>query len=715
MTSRRELLALFAATSLIRQAVSGQETPLRGLYRDYSRCLPDYLAELAGTAYRARNQELQKLGNVAAIQERQAWVSETFWRLVGGMPERSPLNARTLGAFERPGYRVEKVLYESQPELHISANLYVPTTGKPPYPGILFQMGHSTNGKAYVQYQRCCQGLARLGYVVLGFDPMGQGERTYYPGGKPFESAIGADEEHTRPGRQMLLYGDTSTRLQTWDSVRSLDYLAAHPLVDPKRLASTGQSGGGTNTMLLAAIDNRLAAAAISCPNTENVAAAVFNSPGSTDDAEQNFINAGPAGFARWDLLYPFAPKPLLVALSERDFFGTYSSQYIQNGLEEFGKLKQVYSTMGNGDHIEWYSTALPHGLAHDMRMQIYRWMQRWLQPEAAIPSVEPETSPETDETLYVAKSGSVLVDFGGATPFSINNARNVTRTPQDLRTLLALEELPGAPLTLLRKASYVDVGIEAVEVESAPHVWVPAYLFQPAKPRSQPAIILVLHPSGRTDWREGGLYHQLAAGGCTVCAPDLRNQGDLRPEFGRGARGHAASHNSEEHYAWASLILGKPLLGQRVADVLALVNGLVTREDFPGRRLLIAAQGFTTVPALCAAALDPRIGGLYLSGGLVSFENLVATRNYDHPFGNFVPDWLNHTDLPEIARSLAPRPVSITGAVDGAGKLISVSQAKAAHTKGDLPPHIQILPREPWDAATILSSTPAKQLGAPG
>jgi hypothetical protein len=113
-------------------------------------------------------------------------------------------------------------------------------------------MGHTLNGKGDGTYQLSCQTLAGLGYLVLGFDPMGQGERTYYPDTVPSRSRLGADEEHTYPGRQMVLKGITSTRLQTWDSVRSLDYLASHPLVDPNRLASTGQSGGGTTTMMLA-------------------------------------------------------------------------------------------------------------------------------------------------------------------------------------------------------------------------------------------------------------------------------------------------------------------------------------------------------------------------------------------------------------------------------------------------------------------------------
>ena len=135
--------------------------------------------------------------------------------------------------------------------------------------------------------------------------------------------------------------------MQVWDAVRSLDYLAAHPLVDPKRLASTGQSGGGTQTMHLLAADDRLAAAVVCSGNTENVACANFNPPGSTDDAEQDFVYSGPVGFDRWDVFYPFAPKPLLITVSDKDSFGTYSSNYISSGWEEFQKLRKVYALAG--------------------------------------------------------------------------------------------------------------------------------------------------------------------------------------------------------------------------------------------------------------------------------------------------------------------------------------------------------------------------------
>ena len=179
MPNRREFLALTATGALLKQSAAAQTADPRGLYRDYARCLPEFLSDLAEAAYKLRNTEIARLTTSAAIRVRQQWVRETFWRLAGGMPERTPLNPRTVGSFDRAGYRLEKVVYESQPGFHVAANLYIPTTDKPPYPGVLFQMGHSTNGKASVVYQQCCQGLARLGYVVLAFDPMGQGERTY--------------------------------------------------------------------------------------------------------------------------------------------------------------------------------------------------------------------------------------------------------------------------------------------------------------------------------------------------------------------------------------------------------------------------------------------------------------------------------------------------------------------------------------------------------
>jgi hypothetical protein len=150
MLTRRRMIAATLAAPALRAQIG---------YRDYARCLPDYLSSLAAAVYSRRNQRLAALRTPADIRSYQAWARTTFTRLVGTLPERSPLNIRTLGAIERDRYRVEKLVYESRPGLFVTVNLYLPKTGAGPYPGVLFQMGHSAPGKAYPLYQRCCQGL----------------------------------------------------------------------------------------------------------------------------------------------------------------------------------------------------------------------------------------------------------------------------------------------------------------------------------------------------------------------------------------------------------------------------------------------------------------------------------------------------------------------------------------------------------------------------
>ncbi len=674
-------------------------------YRDYSRCLPDFLDELAAHAYEARNQKIFALTTPAAVRQHQQWSRETFWKLVGGAPERTPLNVRSVGGFEREHYRVEKLLYESQPNLYVPANLYIPKSLKPPFPGILFQMGHTPNGKAGDTYQRCCQGLSQLGYLVLGFDPMGQGERIYYPDASGIKSRLShQDEEHSHAGRQMLLVGDSATRMHAWDAVRSLDVLASHPLVDPKRIGATGQSGGGTTTMFLSAVDDRIAAAVVCSGITENFACANFNAPGSIDDAEQNFVGSGPSGFDRWDLLYPLAPKPLLVSVSDKDFFGTYSPRYISSGWEEFQKLRKVYAVLGREDQIAWGGTPLPHGLSYDTRLQVYSWFGRWLKGEIGRVEVEPQTAVEEDATLWVSASGNVTrARSGGATPFSLTLAAmpktSRTQSPESLKTLLGTEMPPrGLAASVLKRVPSDGCRIEALEIPSAAQVWLPAWLIRPTRVPVK-SVLLLLEPAGRNyghRWQQDGLYQTLATNGHIVCIPDLRGVGDLTPELERGAAAYGEDHKSEESWAWASLILGKPLLGQRVTDILAALEALRHHDGVAGLPLIVAARGEWTVPMQFAAALDSNFAALYLSGGLLSYRNIVETENYTHPFANFVPGILHHTDLTELP---GPKRVVLGGVVDSAGNAVPVDVVRTAYSAAA---NVEVVADARWDTATL-------------
>jgi dienelactone hydrolase len=667
-------------------------------YRNYPRVVPDFLARLAREAYEKRNRELARLTSADTIGARQRWARETFWNIIGGQPPRTPLNIRSTGSFTRAKYRVERLLYESQPNLHVSANLYIPTFTQPPFPGILFQMGHAPNGKASATYQSCCQGLVQLGFLVLAFDPMGQGERIYYPDASGTRTRLSSpDEEHSVAGRQMLLAGDSASRLQVWDAIRSLDVLEAHPLVDKKRLATTGQSGGGTLSMFLIAGDDRLAAAVVCSGNTENFACANFNAPGSTDDAEQNFPGSGPLGWDRWDLLYPFAPKPLLITVSDRDFFGTYSSNYVSSGWEEFQKLKRIYETLERGERLAWDSTPLPHGLSYDTRLLTYNWLNLWLRGENKATAEEPPVNLEPDETLWASPNGNVVRSFGGETPFELTRKRKIVRAAGSLEQALNVirPERDLRPI-LLKRVPARKAGIEAIEVQTEPGVWVPAWVFMPKEPNPSKPSLLLLEPAGRSNrWHEGDMYLALAQQGYVVCVPDLRAVGDLTPEVSRGAEHYARGHDAEDDYAWASLILGRPLLGQRVTDILALSAALARY----GRRVVVGAQGKMTVPAAIAAYLDKTIDSIYLSGGLISFRSLLETEAYKHPFANFAPRILEYPDLPEIMRSLAPRKAILAGVVDAAGKPLAPKTVADEHENAR---HIAIKVPASWEPSSF-------------
>ncbi|HXJ39660.1 MAG TPA: hypothetical protein VNH18_10300, partial [Bryobacteraceae bacterium] len=585
------------------------------------------------------------------------------------------------------------------------------TTGRPPYPGILFQLGHSGNGKAWDAYQRACQGLARLGFLVLAFDPAGQGERIYYPDSTGLKTRLtgGPDAEHTRPGKQMLLTGATCAAFQLWDAIRSLDYLERHPLVDPKNLASTGQSGGATLTMLLTAVDDRLKAAAVFSGNTENLACKDFLPPGSTDDAEQNFIGSGPLGFDRWDSLYPFAPKPLLISVSDKDSFGTYSPNYVSDSWEEYQKLAHIYRLLGSPNLLSWADTPLPHGLSYDSRLQMYNWFLRHLKGAGEPIDKEPEVTPESDSKLWASKTGNLVQSLGGETPFTLTRQRAATlrraETPLPLGQLLGVERTrpQSAPISLRRVPSQGGVSIEALDIPSVADVNLPAWLFRPAKDNPDTPILLILHPGGRNAaWHEGELCQQLALGGLTVCAADVRGVGDLSPEFSSGAPGYARSHESEEAYAWSSLILGRPLLGQRVTDILAATRALLTGLNLRGRRIAVAAYGKMTVPALFAAALAPEIDRVYLAGGLSSCGSIVQTEDYSHSFANFVPNLLSYTDLPEIVAGLAPRKVVIAGAVDAGDVIHSGGEIHKIYEQAVNRGHLDLRETANWTAKAL-------------
>ena len=135
-----------------------------------------YLLKLCNEAFERRDANYEKLKTPEQCADYQARMKAFFLEQLGGFPERTPLNAKVVGSQTRDGYRIEKVIFESQPKHFVTGVVYLPLT-KGPYPGVIVPCGHSANGKAADPYQRACILLAKNGIAAFCYDPIGQGER----------------------------------------------------------------------------------------------------------------------------------------------------------------------------------------------------------------------------------------------------------------------------------------------------------------------------------------------------------------------------------------------------------------------------------------------------------------------------------------------------------------------------------------------------------
>ena len=336
----------------------------------------------------AAKQALQTKADAEAyVQSVRAKIRTCF----GPEPERTPLNPRVTGVVERDAYRIEKVIFDSRPGFPVTANLYLPTGRSQRVPGVVGTCGHSTNGKAEKAYQSFAQGLARMGYACLIYDPLGQGERLQYVK-EDLSPRFGAGvTEHLIAGNQQFLVGEFLGMWRAWDGIRALDYLLTRPEVDPQQIGVTGNSGGGTMTTWLCGVEQRWSMAAPSCfvttfrRNMENELPA---------DTEQCPPQALALGLDHDDFLAALAPKPIIILGKERDYFDA-------RGVEEaHARLRRLYELLGVPDQIGVFIGPTTHGYTQENREAMYRWFNQVTKVSEA--TAEPPLTLEEDQTAVV-------------------------------------------------------------------------------------------------------------------------------------------------------------------------------------------------------------------------------------------------------------------------------------------------------------------------
>jgi cephalosporin-C deacetylase-like acetyl esterase len=678
-------------SSGVRQAgAPGVELTAEGALPDYTHDLERYLIRVANDARARRNQIINAISTPQDVVGRQKAVVSELWKMLGGPFDRTPLNPRVTGIVERPGYRIEKLTFESRPRLYVTANLYVPT-GPGRHPAILSPLGHSTNGKAWPSYQKLFTNLARKGYVVLAYDPFGQGERIEYPGSRPGQSAIsgGGTGEHEYAGRRLILLGANFGAFRAWDGIRGIDYLLTRPEVDPERIGCCGQSGGATLTQFLAALDSRIRAAVVSEGNTENLAQVDVEPPGSADDAEQNIVPALARGIDRADLLYAFAPKPLLVLVTLHDAGHTYSPEYVSGSRDLVDEYKRAYAILGADDRVALQATTVSHGYVYEMRRATYSWFNQWLDMTDAGDG-ETSQAVESDATLYVTTTGFVTTSFRGETALSLTRqmAESVqpeaSRSADDVRArvrdVLGIEESPDAPVTAHIIATIRKPGYKAEQFEfiSDREIRTPGWVLTPdgAGP-STPTVVYVGEAAAWSAIAEDAFAERLCAkGGCRVAVIDVRGRGDCAIAYPTRGRFYFPERIPDEAYlTWFTLMLGKPLLGGQVFDTLRALEFLRSRPDV-GDKVSLIGDGAHGVIALYAAALDARVRGVALQRTITDYRSLATAERYTQPFGIYAYGILRAFDLPDVARATGPRPVLLLNPVTPNGQPAGSSAA---------------------------------------
>jgi cephalosporin-C deacetylase-like acetyl esterase len=646
-----------------------------------NKMLYTYLQAEAQKLFETRRQAVAALKTPEDVHRRQKELKAKFIESLGGFPERTPLNPRTVGSLQRDGYRIEKVIYESRPNHHVTANLYLPD-GQPPFPGVLVPCGHSATGKAIEAYQRACILLAKNGLAVLCYDPIGQGERIQLldKQGKP--AIAGSTSEHTMVGVGALLVGQNTATYRIWDGIRSLDYLASRPEVDSKRLGCTGNSGGGTLTAYLMALDDRIVAAAPSCYITslERLFATI-----GPQDAEQNITGQVAFGMEHADYVTMRAPRPTLLCVGTRDYFD------INGAWTTFREAKLLYGLLGHGERVDLFEYNDTHGFSKPRREAAMRWMRRWLLGKDDAP-VEGDFAIAADAELQCTRTGQVLEDFKGKSVFDLNAEREHDLAGQRAKFLAgqskeaALKEVrrllgslgqdkPAQRESVGQGFQYQGVDAFKILFKTEPGISVPGLHLGARKSSSEKTLTIYLDGDGMAKAvAAGGPIAKRVAAGEQILALDLRGMGETAPGTPAAKRPNFFGVDNKE--AFLALHLNRPLLGQRVDDLLAIIAYLAPHYA----NIQVHAVGSAGPIALHAAALDSRIKQVTLEGALVSWSAVVRTPISYNQLTNVVPGVLKHYDLPDLAAAIAPRPLTIRAAVDPAHQPISQQELDNAY-----------------------------------
>jgi pimeloyl-ACP methyl ester carboxylesterase len=338
------------------------------------------------------------------LQRVQKQLRASLLEMIGGLPDRkTDLHARVTGKIQMAGFSIEKLIFESLPGVYVTALVYSPDDHSTKHPAVLVPAGHATNGK--IHYQVLSQRLASRGYVVIAWDPIGQGERSQFWDAKAGKSRYNlVCAEHAIMGNLAYLAGANLARWEIWDGMRAVDYLLTRPDVDPDRISITGTSGGGTQTTLIAALDSRIKAVVPSCYITSmpmRMGNRIFADPDS--DPEQDLFGTMSNKVGYTGLLLLMYPRPVMIASAVLDFYP------IEGARKSFRETQRIYERLHHADRIAMAEGYHGHQYSDENQEAGLDFLDRFNQMPLRRGLLTAKELPDKD--LLCTQSGQVMLD----------------------------------------------------------------------------------------------------------------------------------------------------------------------------------------------------------------------------------------------------------------------------------------------------------------
>jgi dienelactone hydrolase len=360
--------------------------------------LPLLLACILASLGYSRDRRNDVVRNVNSKMEMPAYESLSSWQerrvqLKGQVrasaalfPPRAhtPLNPRYFNKLDEDGYTVETVALETMPGFWLGGNLYRPKDGLRKHPAILHPHGHWKKGRLEdiptYSSPRLAANLAKQGFVVFAYDMVGYNDTRQLP--------------HDFGSQQELLWGFNPLAVQTWDSIRVVDFLQSLPDVDAEKIGVTGASGGGTQTFILTAVDDRVKAAA-----PVNMVSFIMQGGCVCENAPGLRI-----GTNNVEIVSLFAPKPLLLVSATGDWTKNVPK-------DEFPAAQSVYRLFGQPQNVEMVQIDAPHNYNRESREAAYAFFNRIFYNRSSAPK-EADVRIQPDDKMLAWGSHDLPADI---------------------------------------------------------------------------------------------------------------------------------------------------------------------------------------------------------------------------------------------------------------------------------------------------------------